>query len=141
MRRDLDREINPFVKISYRSNEADGSASMGNIGATESAGEGITNPSWTQSFWFIWKKGTHQVSALRAQICSTPSIGLYISLLRQVWTFRLFDHKNADRMIAEGELDVDQYVERQTSTVDLGEQYGKIIVEKTTPVKFKLSAK
>ena len=55
---------------------------------------------------------------------------------------RVLDHKSEDRLIGEGILDVDRFVESGPETsVSLESGTGKLIVKKTTPLKFKLSAR
>jgi len=111
---ELGSNVDPFVKLSYRSKD---DAELREFGNTES-GIGASQATWTQVFWFIWKKG-----------------------YEQKWYFRVLDHNSENRLLGEGVLDVDLFAgSGPETTLNLDTGTGKLVVTKTTPLKFKLSA-
>jgi len=109
-------DVDPFVKVSYTSASEGIHTEFGN---TESGIEdNPSSPDWTQAFWFIWKQGSGQK-----------------------WHFRVLDHKNENKLIGEGSLDVDNFAGLNTATkVSLDTGSGELYVKPTTPLKFKLAA-
>jgi Ca2+-dependent lipid-binding protein len=78
------------------------------------------NPEWVEVFWFLWKKGTSQK-----------------------WHFEVKDQDVLDKddPLGGADVDVDSYVAGgENMTVSLGES-ATLTIQKTTPIKFKLSAK
>jgi len=108
-------KIDPLVRIYQTTDGSD----LEQFGKSETIVDNDT-PEWVEVFWFQWKKGSGQK-----------------------WKFEVRDEDILDKDDALGgaELSVDDYVEKgENITLSLSPQ-GSLTIQKTTPIKFKLSAK
>lgn len=108
-------KIDPLVRIYQTTDGSD----LEKFGASETIVDN-DNPEWVEVFWFMWKKGTNQK-----------------------WKFEIRDQDILDKDDALGgaELSVDEYVNNnENMTLSLTPQ-GSLTIRKTTPIRFKLSAK
>jgi len=111
-------KLDPFVKV-YETTP--GHAELNSIGKTEAIFDEV-NPEWIEVIWVLYKSGTQQ--KLRFEMKDR-------------------DLLNQDDAIGGAEVDLDDYVSKgEKITVDIkGLTDAKLTMEKTTPIKFKLSGK
>jgi len=105
--------VDPFIKL-YQSSKTQ--IEPEKFGTTEVV-ENSVDPEYTTTFWFIWKKGTGQK-----------------------WNFKVRDQDDLrpDDHLGEADIDVDEYVNKgEILNVSLSDG-GSLLVQKTTPIKFKL---
>jgi len=114
--KDLLDFVDPFVKV-YSTNKS--AIEPEKFGTTEVV-EDSENPEFTKVFWYQWKKGN-----------------------QQKWTFKLRDEDalRPDDHLGEVTVDVDDYVARGEKLNVSFSDGGFLLIQKTTPIRFRLHAR